>query len=108
IWREVPRGHGIPFQEKEMMPLEGLDAKKDLSFDTLENRFVKWMMVRLSEKIADLQQNMQRSSDPQNESSNHRDLLKKLHRKKAALDRRVKSYFWHSMSRLDRSVMSLV
>ena len=34
-----------------MMPREGVKAKKELRYDTIENRYVKWMMQRLGIKL---------------------------------------------------------
>lgn len=45
---------GIRINEKTMMPRIGLKAKKELSYDTAENRYVKWMMERLIHKFDDL------------------------------------------------------
>ncbi len=36
------------------MPTSGLNIKKELTYDTHENRFIKYMMQRLIEKLDNL------------------------------------------------------
>jgi uncharacterized protein len=99
--------HGITILGKTVMPREGLKGKKELLYDTLENRYVKWTMLRLIFKIEDLIRTLENPNkrwkvevDP--------DLLEKLTTMKKTLDQRSKTPFWQSIGRLDRSVMSLV
>ncbi|WHY87067.1 restriction endonuclease-like protein [Neobacillus novalis] len=99
--------HGIPIHGRTLMPLEGIKAKKELVYDTLENRYVKWMMQRLDDKLADListlnNQNKRWKIEPDSE------LMERLSKMKETLESRRKNHFWRKIGRLDRSVMSLV
>ncbi|MGG3210772.1 DUF2357 domain-containing protein [Geobacillus stearothermophilus] len=57
VFRDVNRG--IDIGSRTVMPQSGLKAKQELTYDTLENRFVKWMMTRLAEKLRDLFEHVQ-------------------------------------------------
>ena len=46
--------NGLVLHDKPVFPVKGLNARKTITYDTLENRFVKWMMERLTHKLADL------------------------------------------------------
>ena len=45
---------GIEIHGRTLMPREGMKAKKELVYDTSENRYVKWMIQRLEDKLIDL------------------------------------------------------
>ncbi|MEH7544926.1 restriction endonuclease-like protein [Neobacillus vireti] len=105
VFAEVEKG--ILFESKHLMPIEGLQIKKELTFDTIENRYVKWMMVRLVHKLEDLLESIlnwnKRSlvePDP--------DLVEGINKMINQLQARLKNSFWTKISKLDRSVMSLV
>lgn len=98
---------GIPFGMTSLMPLEGLQIKKELTFDTNENRYVKWMMLRLTHKLDDLLEsilNMNKRTfvDPDP------DLIEGIKKMINQLQTRLKNAFWMKIGKLDRSVMSLV
>ncbi|ASK64210.1 restriction endonuclease [Virgibacillus phasianinus] len=99
--------NGIKLSKQNVMPSHGLNVKKQLSYDTLENQFVKWMMKRLVNKLEHLQKTIQASNHPYQQAMNE-DLLTKINEMKFELDRRIKSSFWRQISQLKRSVMSLV
>ncbi|AZV64112.1 restriction endonuclease-like protein [Peribacillus frigoritolerans] len=98
---------GIRIHGKTMMPREGVKPKKELRYDTMENRYVKWMMDRLIHKFDDLlgalmNKNKRWKEEPDAE------LLLRLNQMKQQLESRKNNVFWRSIGRLDRSVMSLV
>ncbi|WP_057913877.1 restriction endonuclease-like protein [Peribacillus muralis] len=99
--------NGIRIHGKTMMPREGVKPKKELRYDTMENRYVKWMMDRLIHKFDDLlgalmNKNKRWKEEPDTE------LLLRLNQMKQQLESRKNNVFWRSIGRLDRSVMSLV
>lgn len=99
--------HGINIHGRMIMPREGIKAKKELVYDTIENRYVKWMIQRLVDKLDDLIHTLEKPNkrwkiEPDIE------LLGRLVKMKETLESRVKSHFWQKIGRLDRSVMSLV
>ncbi|MEE3954137.1 restriction endonuclease-like protein [Peribacillus frigoritolerans] len=99
--------NGIRIHGKTMMPREGVKPKKELRYDTMENRYVKWMIDRLIHKFDDLlgalmNKNKRWKEEPDTE------LLLRLNQMKQQLESRKNNVFWRSIGRLDRSVMSLV
>lgn len=99
--------NGISIHGKTMMPREGVKPKKELRYDTMENRYVKWMMDRLIHKFDDLlgalmNKNKRWKEEPDAE------LLLRLNQMKQLLESRKNNVFWRSIGKLDRSVMSLV
>ncbi|WP_210366657.1 restriction endonuclease-like protein [Bacillus sp. REN3] len=105
LFVDVP--NGIQVQNRHVMPMEGLKIKKELTYDTHENRYVKWMMQRIKHKLEDLSgavknQNIRFREKPDQE------LLDKIAAMIHQLDTRIRSSFWRGIGRLDRSVMSLV
>lgn len=97
---------GISIGHRKVMPREGLRIKKELSYDTNENRYVKWMMERVIHKLTDLgkavvsPKRFKEEPDPE--------LLEKIETMIKKLQGRLKSPFWRKIGTLDRSVMSLV
>jgi len=104
LFVEVDRG--IEMLGKTYMPREGLRSKKELTYDTTENRYVKWMMERLIHKITALIEVLQ--APKRFEVEPDRELIERLQGMKKSLDDRLKQLFWREIGRLDRSVMSLV
>jgi uncharacterized protein len=99
--------NGINIHGRAIMPREGVKAKKELVYDTIENRYVKWMIQRLGDKVEDLiliieNPNKRWKIEPDKE------LIDRLVKMKEALQSKIKSHFWKKIGRLDRSVMSLV
>ncbi len=98
---------GIFMHGRTVMPREGVKAKKELLYDTLENRYVKWMLQRLEDKLGDLIRTLEKPNkrwkvEPDQE------LMERLKEMMKALESRKKNHFWQKIGRLDRSVMSLV
>ena len=50
-------------QGENSIPTKGITAYKEVSYDTLENRFVKWMIQRVVHKIDDLLKVLEKSLD---------------------------------------------
>ncbi|MGE7904809.1 DUF2357 domain-containing protein [Peribacillus sp. NPDC094092] len=99
--------HGFRIHGKTMMPREGVKTKKELRYDTMENRYVKWMMDRLIHKFDDLLGALMKKNKRWKEEPDA-ELLFRLNQMKQQLESRKNKVFWRSIGRLDRSVMSLV
>lgn len=98
---------GIPIKDKRLLPVSGLKIKKEITYDTNENRYVKFMMKRLIHKLNDLQQAIKR----QNRRFKQEDdiqLLEQIEEMRDRLEKKIKQPFWMRIGKLDRSVMSLV
>lgn len=98
---------GIEMENRVVLPKSGLKIKKDHTIDTLENQFIKWIMIRLQNKISNLLMKVA-SKNKRYEVEPDPDLVKKIETKLSSLDKRVKNSFWNKIGKLDRSVMSLV
>jgi uncharacterized protein len=105
LFKEVT--NGIHINHKTLMPAEGLRVKKELTYDTLENRYVKWMMQRVTHKLYDLLEAL-RNRSSRWETEPDADLLDKLIEMIKQLEGKQKSPFWKGIKKLDRSVHSLV
>ncbi|UII57884.1 restriction endonuclease-like protein [Cytobacillus spongiae] len=105
LFVEVDRG--IPIQGKRYMPIEGQRIKKQLTYDTLENRYVKWMIERLIHKLDDMLATLLNSKSRWDKEVDP-DLIEKISEMKRKLEGKLKSIFWKEIQKLDRSVMSLV
>ncbi|MBT2720222.1 restriction endonuclease-like protein [Bacillus sp. ISL-46] len=99
--------NGISFKKKNLMPLEGLRIKKELTYDTVENRYVKWMIGRLIHKLNDLLESILNLNKRTLEDPDP-DLVERIKKMTHQLQARVKNSFWSNIGSLDRSVMSLV
>ncbi|WP_077615742.1 restriction endonuclease-like protein [Caenibacillus caldisaponilyticus] len=104
LFEETPGG--LDIAGHELLPRKGWTVRKDLSFDTLENRFVKWMISRLRDKTAYIYKKLaekgpyEKAADPK--------LLNKVSGMQRLLENRFQMSFWKTVGKLDRSVMSLV
>ncbi len=88
------------------MPSKGLKIKKELTYDTTENRYVKWMMSRLVDKLEYLygkltNQKWRKVEADQELLDKVKDMIQKLNVKR-------KNPFWKEVGVLNRLVMSLV
>ncbi|WP_066050902.1 restriction endonuclease-like protein [Robertmurraya korlensis] len=97
---------GIPINSKNIMPYEGLKSKKELTYDTLENRYVKWMMGRLVHKLVDLLETVHKMNKYMVEPDP--DLIDRINKMIKLLQNKTNDHFWSRIGKLDRSVMSLV
>lgn len=106
LWMDVQSG--IPIHNRQLMPTEGIVGKKELRYDTFENRYIKWLMERLIDKLEDLVQAIYKQEKSWNKEPDA-DLLDRLNDMKSTLDKRMKNPFWRSIQRLDRNMnVSLV
>ncbi|MGE6489641.1 DUF2357 domain-containing protein [Paenisporosarcina sp. NPDC076898] len=106
---EMPNGKGINIAGKDMMPTKGLLIKKEQTFDTLENRYVKWTMQRIMSRLhalIEIIDNALKLKDKTNVIS--RDIIVSLKQDEIGLQKRLNSPFWRSVGLLDRTAHSLV
>ncbi|SES13143.1 restriction endonuclease-like protein [Salipaludibacillus aurantiacus] len=105
VFVDVPGG--VRVDGRTLLPSKGLNIKKELTYDTLENRYVKWMIKRLIMKLEDLKVRLSvkrkwEESEANSEARGHvSDMIDKLEKK-------LISPFWRRIGQLDRSIMSLV
>ncbi|MEK5340609.1 restriction endonuclease-like protein [Heyndrickxia coagulans] len=99
--------NGIPMGNRVVMPTKGLRIKRTLTVDTIENRYVKWMMERLTHKLADLKSAVFAEDQKWNLVPDL-DLIEKIDRIARQLSGKLRDPFWQGIGKLDRSVMSLV
>jgi uncharacterized protein len=105
LFQEVP--NGIQFRNKQLMPIEGWQVKKEHSFDTMENRLIKWLMIRVEDKLKDLLNKVE-TPIGRYKSEPDQDVVQTIKDMQKHLQQRIKNPFWKTISKLDRSVMSLV
>jgi uncharacterized protein len=105
LFQEVQ--NGIRFGNKQLMPTEGLQVKKQHSFDTMENRLIKWLMIRIEDKLKDLLNKVE-TPIGRYKSEPDQDVVQTIKEMQKHLQQRIKNPFWKTISKLDRSVMSLV
>ncbi|MGG2028726.1 restriction endonuclease-like protein [Gottfriedia sp. S16(2024)] len=98
---------GISIQDKMFMPMKGLRAKKELTFDTLENRYVKLMIERLVHKLSDLLETLTVRKNRW-EVEIDLELVNKIESMIKHLEGKLKNPFWKNIQKLDRSIISLV
>ncbi|MCM3764484.1 restriction endonuclease-like protein [Neobacillus niacini] len=99
--------NGITINHKNVMPSHGMSIKKSLTYDTLENKFVKWMIKRLINKLDDLHKKLTKTSDYYEIQQNEW-LVSKITEMRNQLKQKMQTVFWRNIGNLDRSVMSLV
>lgn len=105
LFQEVP--NGIPIGGKQFMPLEGWKVKKEHSFDTMENRLIKWLMIRITDKLEGLLKKLQ-TPVGRYHTEPDQNVIQEIEGMQKLLRQKVKNPFWRTISKLDRSVMSLV
>jgi predicted component of viral defense system (DUF524 family) len=98
--------HGVSIAGKSVMPSVGLNVKKELTYDTAENRYVKWMTMRLIEKLESLKAALTVKKWQHVETD--AELLEKVTTMSKTLSSKLNTPFWKEIGRLDRSVISLV
>lgn len=94
-------------QGENNIPTKGITAYKEVSYDTLENRFVKWMIQRVVHKIDDLLKALERKSRF-GRGETDEDLLERVKNMKYRMKNELNDPFWRGIGKLDRSVFSLV
>ena len=91
--------NGIEIHGRTMMPRDGLKPKKELQYDTMENRYVKWMMQRLIHKIDDLMVSIENRKKRWKEKPDS-ELMKRLTEMKQQLEKRRKRNFGERLAGL--------
>jgi uncharacterized protein len=99
--------YGIKLYNQSVMPMKGLRIKKELTIDTLENRFVKFMMGRLVDKLTDLLYRV-RSQRKWDKDEKNTELIDGIQKMIMKLEGKRRSPFWARIGRLDRSLSSLI
>ncbi|OOR12384.1 restriction endonuclease [Bacillus cereus] len=94
-------------QGENSIPTKGITAYKEVSYDTLENRFVKWMIQRVIHKIDDLLKALEPKSR-YTRGVTDEDLLERVKNIKHRMKNELNDPFWRGIGTLDRSVFSLV
>lgn len=94
-------------QGETSIPTKGITAYKEVSYDTLENRFVKWMIQRVVHKIDDLLKALE-SKSRYTRGVTDEDLLERVKNMKYRMKNELNDPFWRGIGKLDRSVFSLV
>ncbi|GGE54748.1 restriction endonuclease-like protein [Priestia taiwanensis] len=87
--------------ETNKIPIKGITAYKEISYDTVENRFIKWMIERISHKIDDLQQSFQRNKID-------KAFMEHVNQMTFRIKSELQDPFWRNIGKMDRSVFSLV
>ncbi|WP_369900871.1 DUF2357 domain-containing protein [Bacillus manliponensis] len=95
------RPHLFQQSRKGMVPSKGMTAYKEVSYNTLENRFVKWMLQRVLHKVDDLYCSMQKGSAEE-------ELVHNVKKMKDSIKNELRDPFWSEIGKLDRAVFSLV
>jgi len=88
------------------LPEAGLRIKKEYTYNTLENRFVKWILSRIIHKIDDLLVTLE--SKKRFEVKPDSELIYSIAKMKNRLIRIKDNPFWKQIGKLDRPIMSLV
>ncbi|MET3728187.1 putative component of viral defense system (DUF524 family) [Fictibacillus halophilus] len=108
LFQEVPKvPKGIQFENKQLMPIEGWQIIKEHSFDTMENRLIKWLLIRIEDKLKDLYRKIE-APNGRYKTEPDQQVVKAIKDMQKLLQQRIKNPFWKTISKLDRSVMSLV
>lgn len=106
---EMPNGKGINIAGKNMMPTKGLLIKKEQTFDTIENRYVKWTIQRIMSRLHALIEILEKAIKSKDKTRViSLDLVMSLKKIEHRMQSRLNSPFWRSIGQLDRSVNSLV
>lgn len=98
---------GLKLGNRTVMPEKGLLMKKQQTYDTHENRYVKWSMRRIHARIGQVRDEVMKSYKGRNVDPDPQ-LLDLLDYMKRQLEVHLKKALWQSVGRLDRSVYSLV
>ncbi|WP_368505209.1 DUF2357 domain-containing protein [Alkalihalophilus sp. As8PL] len=98
--------NGIPVSDRMVMPSKGLNVRKELIYDTPENRYVKWMTLRLMDKLSFLQQKLTGNAWRQVEWDE--ELLHEVEAMIKKLSGKMKNPFWKGIQEPREPSMSLV
>lgn len=101
------RPHLFQGVEANMVPSKGITAYKEVSYDTLENRFIKWMIQRVVHKIDGLLTSLEKDSGFKSLPIDD-GLIQNVRKMKSRMKNELNDPFWNGIGKLDRSVFSLV
>jgi uncharacterized protein len=99
--------NGLYINGNHILPEKGMNVKKTLTYNTLENRFVKWMVSRIVYKLGDLIWRLEHNHKKFNIEVD-KELFKRIHTMKHLLEHRMRRPFWAEISKIDRTVLNLV
>lgn len=99
---------GIAIDTRTVMPTKGLQIKKVQTYDTHENRYVKWSMERILSRLTDLRIKVERHYASSKQQNNDLVVIKLLVKMEEKLKKHLFKPFWREIGKLDRSVYSLV
>lgn len=97
---------GITINGRTVLPAQGLLMKKQVSFDTHENRYVKYTMQRIVSKLQRIERQLTKKTRFKTEVDG--DLLKQIEQMRKPLQTKLRQPFWQGIGKLDRSITSLV
>ena len=103
----VETTNGIELAGKKVMPTKGYLSKKIQTYDTHENRYVKWTMQRIISRLNSLSEKLQKIIK-NNENSIYHITLERINTWKVMLNKLLNKPFWREIGKIDRSVYSLV
>ncbi|MGY3716240.1 DUF2357 domain-containing protein [Sutcliffiella cohnii] len=103
-----PVKKGIDIGGKQFMPIKGISSKKEITYDTHENRFVKWMMQRILRRLTQLLERLQPNNKRFSSPEQNEETIEIVVNMKIKLERKLRSPFWNELSLPDRMVSSLV
>lgn len=106
----LPVKQGIQIGHSSYMPIKGLSIKKEITYDTHENRYIKYIMIRLIWKINELYLRYVTNANKfdKNQPQEQDEIKALLLDWKGTLERKLNSSFWKSIGTPDRSISSLV
>ncbi|MGM9950172.1 MAG: DUF2357 domain-containing protein [Lysinibacillus sp.] len=105
--RFVDSSAGLKLGSRTVLPEKGLLMKRQQTYDTHENRYVKWSMNRIHARIGQVREEVLKSYRLRNVDPDPQ-LLDLLNCMRRQLDVHLKKALWKGVGRLDRSVYSLV
>lgn len=97
LWVDVERG--ISIHGRTVMPTAGITGKKEVIYDTNENRYVKWMMERLVDKLNGLIHSIEQQNKKWKKVDDiDVELIGRIKKMIKDIDGRRKNVFWRSIS----------
>ena len=105
--RFVDVTNGLSLKNRTVLPEKGLLLKKQQTYDTHENRYVKWTMHRIRARIGHVKEEVWKSYKSRNVNPD-RALLQLLEYMEKQLSVHLRKPLWKQVGLLDRSVYSLV
>lgn len=101
---------GIAIDGQHYMPKTGLQVKKEVSYDTHENRYVKYTMQRILNRLLKLERSLEQSRQHSfyGISTVNDEALQIVKQMIQPLKSKLRQPFWQQIGKLDRVVNSLV